>query len=137
MGDDRGVTAPTVDAVPRPPKAEPLASGTTIGRFSLLGVLGEGGMGVVYSAYDPELDRRVAIKLLTGRGSSRERDMRLHREAQAMARLSHPNVVAVYDVGAYENHVFVAMELVQGRTLREWIEADKPDWRPIVDAAVQ
>ena len=82
-------------------------------------------MGVVYAAYDPELDRKVAIKLLhTGvaeLGSSLGRD-RLLREAQAMARLAHPNVVAVFDIGAIEDRVFIAMEYVEGGTLTDWLK---------------
>lgn len=76
-------------------------------------------MGVVYSGYDEELDRRVAIKLLTQQGD--ELQTRLRREAQAMAKLSHPNVAQVYEVGAHQGQLFVAMELVQGDNLREWM----------------
>jgi tetratricopeptide (TPR) repeat protein/predicted Ser/Thr protein kinase len=99
--------------------------GTTVGRFLLLERLGQGGMGVVYSAYDDRLDRRVAIKLLRpeawGRDSGSQGRERLLREAQAMARLSHPNVVTVYEVGAYEAQLFVAMEYVEGQTLGQWL----------------
>ncbi len=107
-----------------------------VGRFRILDRLGAGGMGVVYSAYDPELDRRVALKLLrpdlvedTSRGSTGT--SRLQREAQAMARLNHPNVVTVHEVGRYEEQVFVAMEFVDGMTLREWAKA-KRDWQEVV-----
>jgi eukaryotic-like serine/threonine-protein kinase len=96
------------------------AGGTppTLGRYILLERLGAGGMGVVYAAFDPQLDRRVAIKLLT-----KDRDdggVRLAREAQAMAKLSHPNVAGVYEVGSHADCVFLAMELVLGQTLRAW-----------------
>src|SRR5690349_4945036 len=80
---------------------ESLARGAQVGRYVILQRIGSGGVGVVYAAYDPELDRRVAVKLLrsrTGR-SIRKSTQRLLREAQAMARLSHPNVVAVHDTG--------------------------------------
>ncbi len=93
-----------------------------LGRYLVLHRVGSGGMGVVYAAYDPELDRKVAIKLLrSGADASVVRE-RLVREAQVMARLSHPNVVVVYDVGTFGQHVFLAMEFVQGVTLREWLE---------------
>ena len=97
--------------------------GTTIGRYVLLDVLGAGGMGVVYSAFDPDLDRRIAVKVLRRGNESREAQDRLLREAQAMARLSHPNVVAVHDVGTFEGSVFLAMELVDGATLKGWLGA--------------
>jgi tetratricopeptide (TPR) repeat protein/predicted Ser/Thr protein kinase len=94
------------------------AAGTDrIDRYVVRGRLGAGGMGVVYVAHDPELDRDVAIKVLR-RGAAASR---LRREAQALARLSHPNVVAVYDVGDHDGQVFVAMALVDGQNLRQWL----------------
>ena len=94
-----------------------------IGRFDVEGKLGEGGMGAVYRAHDPELERHVAIKLLTkGAVEGSEGRARLQREARALAKLSHPNVVHVYEVGEHEAQVFVAMELVPGCTLRDWLE---------------
>ena len=101
-----------------------LERGTAVGRYIVLGVLGEGGMGVVYSAYDPELDRKVAIKLLqASTGGSGGDQAWLLREAHAMARLSHPNVIAVHDVGSLPGaRVFIAMELVEGQTLRAWLK---------------
>jgi len=114
------VTATVVEVVPR---------GSTVGRYLIIDVLGRGGMGVVYTAYDPELDRRVAIKLLQSRGDSTW----LLREAQALARLAHPNVVAVYDVGTLpDDRVFIAMELVDGLTLRAWLAEKRRTWREIV-----
>ncbi len=107
-----------------------------IGRFRILDRLGAGGMGVVYSAYDPGLDRKVALKLLrpdlaehATRGSNGT--SRLQREAQAMARLNHPNVVTVHEVGKFEEQVFVAMEYIDGATLREWAR-ETHDWQEIV-----
>src|SRR5262249_37347948 len=101
---------------------ERLAKGTVVGRFVGIAVLGAGGMGVVYTAYAPELDRRVALKLLhpAARDASPTR-ARLLVEAQVMARISHPNVIAIYDVGTYREQVFAAMELVEGTTLRRWL----------------
>ena len=98
-----------------------------IGRYVVIKQIGAGGMGVVFSAFDPELDRKVAIKLLhAGREGEQERT-RLVREARAMARLSHPNVVAVHDVGTDGDEVFVAMEYVDGSTLKAWLELEAAD----------
>jgi serine/threonine protein kinase len=114
---------------------EPLARGrgTSVGRYLLLDVIGEGGMGLVYKAYDPELGRTVALKLLaTEEASDTQRD-RLLREAQALARLQHPNVVAVYDVGTFEDDVFIAMEFIEGPHVRSWIKAQPRSRREILD----
>lgn len=110
-----------------------------IGRFHVLEKLGEGGMGEVYAAFDPELDRRVAIKVLhSGLGESQERRERLIREAQALARVSHPNIVQVFEVGLHREHVFVAMEYVRGENLAQWLgrQPSPHDWRAIVDLFV-
>ena len=111
-----------------------------IGRYLVIRTLGSGAMGVVYSAYDEELDRRVAIKLLRTDlyGTIRTRGLsRMRREAQALAKLSHPNVVQVYDVGEFRNQLFLAMEYVRGRTLGEWLKAEEPDLREIVEIFLQ
>jgi tetratricopeptide (TPR) repeat protein len=100
-----------------------LERGQTIDRFVVLGLVGRGGMGEVYAAYDPELDRKVAIKLLRTRGDAADGKTRLLREAQAIAKLQHPNVVVVYDVGTFGESVFLAMEFVEGRTVGGWLEA--------------
>jgi predicted Ser/Thr protein kinase len=94
--------------------------GGRIGRFTVLRRLGAGGMGVVYSAYDDELERKVAIKLLRTDRRSDSAEARLRREAQAIARLSHPNVIGVFEVGRHGGALFLAMEFVRGETLREW-----------------
>jgi tRNA A-37 threonylcarbamoyl transferase component Bud32/tetratricopeptide (TPR) repeat protein len=112
-----------------------LARGATVGRYLVLERLGAGAMGVVYAAYDPELDRRVAIKLLRpqqGRGDPAARQARLVREAKAMAKLSHPNVGAIFDVGVHQGQVFLAMEYLPGGTLRQWLETRKRPWREVV-----
>jgi serine/threonine protein kinase len=88
-----------------------------LGRFRILDVLSVGGVGTVYSAHDPTLDRTVALKVLSGRGAEDPRRHRWHREAQAMALVSHPNVVPFVDVGMEDGHVFIAMELVAGGDL--------------------
>lgn len=112
---------------------------TVIGRWHLLGRLGRGAMGTVYEAYDPKLDRKVAIKVLHSMAPDLEaaRRARLHREAQAMARVQHRNLVEVYDVFADEPQPYVVMELVAGTTLRAWQEVGKRGWREIVRAYVE
>ena len=127
-----------------PPSREsgsaPLARGASIGRYVVLSLVGRGGMGDVYAAYDPELDRKVAVKLLRvkpGNGVSlTEGRQRTLREAQAIARLSHPNVVVVFDVGTFEDKVFIAMEFVEGNTLAYWSEAQPRTWQEILKVFV-
>ncbi len=107
-----------------------LPRGALLGRYVILRPLGAGGMGIVYLANDPELARKVAIKLMRADvvGSRlSEAATRLRREAQAMARLSHPNVITVFDVGTFGEQVFVAMEYVNGGSLGHWLhEATRP-----------
>ena len=101
-----------------------LPVGERLGRYVVLECLGVGGMGAVYAVYDAELDRKIAVKLLrrpAGAASS-QGQTRLTREAQAMARVSHPNVVPIYDVGVTDGRVFLAMEYVPGQTLRGWLQ---------------
>src|SRR6185437_7046132 len=114
---------------------EPPSRGARIGRYRVLSLIGRGGMGEVHAAYDPELDRRVALKLLrTARGSEGAR-RRLLREARALGKLSHPNVVQVYDVGEHEGDVFLAMELVEGQAFDAWCRGDPaPGWRAVLAA---
>jgi CHASE2 domain-containing sensor protein/class 3 adenylate cyclase/predicted Ser/Thr protein kinase len=100
--------------------------GGRVSRYTIERVLGEGGMGAVYLAHDPELNRRVAIKLLHAALSSHpEHKARFLREAQAMASVSHPNVVTVHDIFHAEDQLFVAMEYVEGSTLREWLRTPR------------
>ncbi len=114
-----------------PVPSQRIAPGTTLGRYVVQEPLGSGAMGVVYAAHDRGLDRRVALKLLHPTvADSPEAQARLQREAWAMARLSHPNVLAVFDVGTVGDQVFVAMELVEGATLRQWL-ASSP--RPMAE----
>ena len=112
---------------------ERLGVGDRIGRYHITGVLGAGGMGVVYEARDPELDRLLAIKLLRDSARAAEQGLtaRLVREAKALAQLAHPNVVAIHDVGEHAGCPFLAMEFIRGATLRGWL-GDKPrTWREI------
>lgn len=118
---------PAIEAALFEPRPRP----RRFGRFIELGPIGRGGMGEVYEAYDPDLDRRVAIKLV-------RRDMtrhyrRLEREAKALARLQHPNVVQIYEVGHLDGDLFLAMELVQGDTLHAW-QQEPHSWRECLEA---
>jgi len=108
-----------------------LAPGTTMGRYLILELLGVGGMSVVYTAYDPTLDRRVALKLLRAE-VDRALPARMMAEAQALARLSHPNVVTIHDVGTVRGQVFIAMELLDGGTLRRWLKSGERPWTEIL-----
>jgi serine/threonine protein kinase len=114
------------DASLRVGERDPITPGQRIGRYTVLGLIGVGGMGQVCSAYDPKLDRRVALKLLHTQGSAVERD-RLRREARALARLSHPNVVTVHEVDEHDGQLLVAMEQVDGDTLKGWSQAHPRD----------
>jgi tetratricopeptide (TPR) repeat protein/tRNA A-37 threonylcarbamoyl transferase component Bud32 len=110
-----------------------------VGRYVVLEDLARGGMSIVYVAHDPELDRRVALKVMRPDVSERPDKVqaRLVREAMAMARLAHPNVVRVYDVGTIGERVYMAMELVEGQTLRDWMTAAPRRWREVVDVLVR
>ena len=114
----------------------PLTAGDTIGRYAVLEQVGAGGMGRVYRAYDARLRRMVAIKLLR-RQTSADAQARMVREAQAMAQLSHPNVLPVYDVDTADGRVYLAMEYVEGTTLSKWLEQQQAGWRGIVRAYLQ
>ena len=112
-----------------------LGRGALIGRFQVVGLVGKGAMGEVYAAYDPQLDRHVAIKLLrAGRSiDSVEGRARMMREAQAIARVSHPNVVVVFDAGTYQGRIFIAMEFVEGHTLGYWMHAQPRTWPEVLE----
>jgi predicted Ser/Thr protein kinase len=102
-------------------------------RYVIEAVLGRGGMGTVYLARDLTLDREVALKLHRATGDDAVgRSARLHREAMAMAKLAHPNVVTVFEVATVEDRLYVAMEYVKGETLRGWLAAQPRTWRAIV-----
>jgi eukaryotic-like serine/threonine-protein kinase len=117
------------DAAPERHDSAPLPRGEALGRYLVLDRIGMGGMGEVYAAFDPELDRRVALKLLLENPAGQEepgaRQRRLLREARAMARLAHPNVITVHDVGTLGDRVFIAMEFVAGPTLGHWLRQER------------
>ena len=123
-----------------------LAPGTNVGRFVIRRKLGAGGMGVVYVAHDPKLGREVALKLvrrhrapaLVAPGGHIDRaQLRLLREAQAMAKLSHPNVRAIYEVGEAQDQIFIAMELVHGVSAREYLREAPRSWSEILTLFLQ
>ncbi len=107
-----------------------------IGRFDVEQVLGKGGMGIVYSAFDPKLNRMVAVKVLRYSSASQSDQVqlqaRLLREAQALAKLSHENVVPVYEVGESSQGVFIIMEYVEGRSLAKWLRSSARPWQEVV-----
>jgi tetratricopeptide (TPR) repeat protein len=109
--------------------------GSVVDRYTLLEKVGAGGAGWVYSAYDAKLDRKVALKVLRRR--SEEYEALLMREARAMARLSHPNVVAVFDTGVIGERVYLAMEFVHGGSLRRWQRSARRGWREVVRAYIE
>ncbi|HWB80392.1 MAG TPA: serine/threonine-protein kinase, partial [Nannocystaceae bacterium] len=113
-----------------------IARGDTVGRYVMITRLGAGTMGEVWAAYDPELDRKLAVKLLHPQrrdsGDAR-RHQRMLREAQALAKLSHPNVVAIHDVGTIDGMVWLAMEFVEGETLRAWSKSATRSWQEVLD----
>ena len=117
----------------------PLARGALVGRYVVLEPLGAGGMALVYSAHDTELDRKIALKILRPgtSGAPEELRIRVQREAQALARLNHPNVTAVYEVGTFQGQVFIAMELVEGSTLRDWVRDEKRSVADILEVCLQ
>ena len=122
-----------------PPRMVPLEPGVLVSRYQVVRPIGAGGAGVVYEAYDPQLGRRIALKMVkplqadTGaKGSGR-----LLREARAMARLSHPNVVNVHDAGIFDGLVFVAMEYVDGSTVASWLAQERRGWREVVQIFVE
>lgn len=136
-GADAG-TSPRGAAAERSRDTSPPPPGLRIGRYLIIDRLGVGGMGVVYRAYDPDLDRRLALKLVRVGGGddaahADEARARLQREAQALAQLSNPHVVAIYDVGVTdEGDVYIAMECIEGLTLNDY--AAQHPWREVTQA---
>ena len=135
--DKNGQYEDTIGEIATTPKAIDLAEGTRIHRYLIIRLIGKGGMGAVYQAYDPELDRRIAIKMLTVSPQADETasvpHARLMREAQALAKLNHPNVISVFDVGTHQDCVYIAMEYVAGKTLRDWLGETNPTRQEIIE----
>ncbi|MBL8921817.1 MAG: serine/threonine protein kinase [Myxococcaceae bacterium] len=126
---------------PAPAAAPALEKGAALDRYVVLEQLGKGGMGEVVAAWDPVLDRKVALKLLKAEHQSSsiadELRLRLMREAQALARIGHPNVVTVHDVGIVEGQVYLAMEFVEGQTLTRWLAERPRTWQEILSVFLE
>ena len=105
----------TINSDYTPPDTSQLTTGKSISKYDITGELGRGGMGVVYKAIDPTLNREVAIKvLISGEDASEDQIKRFHKEAEATAKLQHPNIVEIYDVGTKGNNPFFVMEYIKG-----------------------
>jgi formylglycine-generating enzyme required for sulfatase activity/tRNA A-37 threonylcarbamoyl transferase component Bud32 len=129
-----GGAPPPAKAARSDDAVDALSRGQALGRYIVLERLGAGATGVVYAAYDPELDRKVAIKILrpqNGSADESRRQARFVREGKAIARLAHPNVVGIFDVGVADGRAFLAMEYLAGGTLRQWLEG-KHSWREVL-----
>ena len=140
VGEEETVLGVTADVSPPPPMDDDAFElmtmpGQVVGRYVTLSLLGRGGMGVVLAAYDPELDRKVAVKLVRPGTASASSHDRMIREARSMARLSHPNVVSVYDAGRQGDAVYIAMEFVEGKTLGEYLEGVE-GWQGVLDVMI-
>jgi len=129
--DDRARPAPIVVG------HDGLVGTLLVGRYVVEQRLGAGGMGVVYAARDLELERRVAIKLVRPRVGDGAGRTRMAREARTMAKLRHPNVATVFDIGTVDDRIFIVMELVEGGTLAAWLGAQPRSWREIAEVFLQ
>jgi tetratricopeptide (TPR) repeat protein len=128
--------AEAVNAQPDPVWPSAL-TGRAIDRYIVVDQIGLGGMGVVYKAYDPDLHRLIALKLLRAGVAGGRHALRLEREARAIARLAHPNVVGVYDVGTVGEELFIAMEFVEGQSLRRWLFSEVRPLQAVLDVFLQ
>lgn len=115
-----------------------LPTGKRVDRYRIRYVLGTGGMGVVYAAKDPRLERVIALKLIgrprKSQTSAARHRARLAREARMLARINHPNVVEIFDVGIHDEQLWIAMQMVRGDTLHQWVSRSRPPWTRILDA---
>ena len=132
---DSAIRLPGPDGRPFVGRLQP---GARIDRYQILGAIGRGAMGEVYAAYHPDLDRRIAVKVVYGSEETADdrRRERLLREARAIARLSHPNVIAVHDAGTFGDGVFIAMELIDGWTIKQWLRTERPGRKSSARTAV-
>src|SRR5215813_10482544 len=116
-----------------------LSAGSRLGPYEIVGAIGAGGMGEVYRARDARLGREVAVKVLPeATASDPDRRQRFEQEARSASALNHPNILTIYDIGSTNGTVYIAMELVDGRTLRELVASGEPlPTRRLLDVAVQ
>jgi tetratricopeptide (TPR) repeat protein/predicted Ser/Thr protein kinase len=120
-----------LDSIPEAPAD--FDDAATVGAYTVLHRIGQGGMGTVFAAYDLQLDRKIALKVLHPSRQGKNR-LRVLREAQALAKLSHPHVVAVYATGEHAGRLYIAMEFVDGLELNKWRKEKRPDTEAILDA---
>src|SRR4030095_4091518 len=113
-----------------------LAPGSQIGPYEVIGLLGAGGMGEVYRARDTKLSRPVAIKLLANERADLAARRRFQREAQAASSLNHPHILTVLDAGEWESRQYLVTELVDGGTLKDWLEGPRREWRHVVELLI-
>ena len=125
-----------LETIADPTTASTIAAGERVGRFVVLETLGVGGMGVVLAAYDEDLDRKVALKLMKPTAPAADGTQRLLREARAMAKLDDVHVVTVHEVGTFGGQVFVAMEYASGGTLRAYCQKPR-SWQDVVEKLCQ
>ena len=123
------------EETPEPDGPAPRPPGSVFGRYVLLDLVGAGGMGMVYAAFDPRLDRKVALKLVWDEAPVAR--ARVEREARLAARLQHPNVIAIHDVGVVDDRIYIAMEYVDGLTLAQWIRGQARPHRDILAVFLQ
>src|SRR5689334_22115670 len=115
------------------PSLRVFTAGTEIGSYKIESQVGEGGMGVVYKAFDTRLNRGVAVKLLSDKLADAAARRRFQREAQTASSLNHPHILTVYDAGEFEGLQYLVTEYIDGGTLHEWSKAGKRTWREIVE----
>src|ERR1700689_3741611 len=111
----------------------PLTSGTQLGSYRIEAPLGRGGMGTVYRALDTKFSRPLAIKVLSSDLADADARRLFQREAQMVSSLNHPHILTVHDIGEFEGRQYLVTEYVDGGTLKDWAQREKPGWRHIVE----
>jgi serine/threonine protein kinase/tetratricopeptide (TPR) repeat protein len=114
----------------------PTEAPTTLGRYEIRGLKGEGGFGAVYTGYDPQLQRQVAIKVPRFHGDQQAIESKFLQEARRLAQLSHPGIVTVYDVGTHDGHCYIVSDYLEGESLQDWLNEHQPDWQEATRFAI-